>query len=151
MELLTQLSWVHWLIFGGVLLILELLGGAGYLLWLGMAAVSVSALAALLPLSWASQWLLFSLLALLFTCGWWYWQRQRLNADKAEPARQLNQRTQQWLGQEACLQQDVVNGLSRVKLGDSIWPVRCAQPLPAGSRVRVTATDGIMLIVEALP
>lgn len=43
-------------------------------------------------------------------------------------ANQLNQRPQQWLGQEATLQQDVVNGLSRVKLGDSVWPVRCPPP-----------------------
>ena len=150
MECLTELSWVHWLILGGGLLILELLGGAGYLLWLGMAAVSVSALGALLPLSWVSQWLIFSLLALLFTGTWWYWQRHRLDSNESDPARQLNQRPQRWLGQEATLQQDVVNGLSRVKLGDSVWPVRSASPLPAGSLVRVTATDGIMLIVEPL-
>ena len=150
MEFLTQLTWVHWLIFGGVLLILELLGGAGYLLWLGMAALSVAALVALLPLQWVGQWLLFALFALLLTGGWWYWQRQRLQHNRDDPANQLNQRPQQWLGQEATLQQDVVNGLSRVKLGDSVWPVRCSHPLPAGSRVRVSATDGIMLIVEPL-
>lgn len=150
MEFLTQLTWVHWLILGGVLLILELLGGAGYLLWLGMAALGVAALVALLPLEWVGQWLLFAIFALLLTGGWWYWQRQRLQSNRDDPANQLNQRPQQWLGQEATLQQDVVNGLSRVKLGDSVWPVRCPHPLPAGSRVRVSATDGIMLIVEPL-
>ena len=78
MAFLTELTWLHWLILGGALLILELLGGAGYLLWLGLAALSVASLVALLPLGWVGQWLLFSILALLFTGGWWYWQRQRL-------------------------------------------------------------------------
>ena len=82
--------------------------------------------------------------------GWWYWQHQRLQGDDSDPARHLNQRPQQWLGQEAQLQQEVVNGLSRVRLGDSVWPVRCSQPLPAGAAVRVIAVDGITLIVEAL-
>jgi membrane protein implicated in regulation of membrane protease activity len=150
MAFLTELTWLHWLILGGALLILELLGGAGYLLWLGLAALSVASVVALLPLGWAGQWLLFSLLALLFTGGWWYWQRQRLQGKHHDPASQLNQRPQQWLGQEAILQQDVVNGLSRVRLGDSVWPVRCKQHLVAGAAVRVTAVDGITLIVEAL-
>jgi inner membrane protein len=151
MAYLTELTWLHWLILGSVLLILELLGGAGYLLWLGMAALSVAALVALLLLSWVGQWLLFAILALLFTGGWWYWQRQRLQGNRNDPANQLNQRPQQWLGQEATLQQDVVNGLSRVRLGDSVWPVRCKQHLVAGTSVRVTAVDGITLIVEAIP
>ena len=150
MAFLTELTWLHWLILGGALLILELLGGAGYLLWLGLAALSVASLVALLPLGWVGQWLLFSILALLFTGGWWYWQRQRLQGKHHHPASQLNQRPQQWLGQEAILQQDVVNGLSRVRLGDSVWPVRCKQHLVAGAAVRVTAVDGITLIVEAL-
>ena len=150
MAFLTELTWLHWLILGGALLILELLGGAGYLLWLGLAALSVASLVALLPLGWVGQWLLFSILALLFTGGWWYWQRQRLQGKHNDPASQLNQRPQQWLGQEAILQQDVVNGLSRVRLGDSVWPVRCKQHLVAGAAVRVTAVDGITLIVEAL-
>lgn len=49
MELLSQMSAWHWLIAGGVLLALELLGAAGYLLWLGMAALCVSALQATAP------------------------------------------------------------------------------------------------------
>ena len=150
MAFLTELTSVHWLILGGALLLLELLGAAGYLLWLGLAALSVAALAMVLPIGWVGQWLLFSLLALLFTGGWWYWQHQRLQGDDTDPARHLNQRPQQWLGQQAQLQQDVVNGLSRVRLGDSVWPVRCSQHLLAGTAVRVTAVDGITLIVEAI-
>ena len=148
MAFLTELTSVHWLILGGALLLLELLGAAGYLLWLGLAAITIAALQLVIPLDWVAQWLLFSVLALLFTGGWWYWQHQRLQGDGEDPARHLNQRPQQWLGQQAILQQDVANGLSRGRLGDSVWPVRCQKPLSAGSHVRVSAVDGITLIVE---
>ena len=76
-------------------------------------------------------------------------QRQRDDQDRGQPglAQPL---AEVRLGQEAQLQQEVVNGLSRVRLGDSVWPVRCSQPLPAGAAVRVIAVDGITLIVEAL-
>ena len=101
------------------------------------------------PRWWQSITLWLAVLVLAAAAGgWWYWQRQRLQGDGEDPARHLNQRPQQWLGQQAILQQDVVNGLSRVRLGDSVWPVRCQQSLSAGSHVRVSAVDGITLIVE---
>ena len=65
MELLSQINLWHWLILGGALLILELLGAAGYLLWLGLAALSVAGLAMVIPMDWVGQWLLFSLLAVV--------------------------------------------------------------------------------------
>ena len=69
MAFLTELTSVHWLILGGALLLLELLGAAGYLLWLGLAAITIAALQLVIPLDWVAQWLLFSVLALLFTGG----------------------------------------------------------------------------------
>ena len=148
MELLTQMSAMHWLILGGVLLILELLGTAGYLLWLGAAAIAVAAATAIGNVSWHGQWLLFALLALLFTAGWWRWQRQRSRMqDVATP---LNQRLQHYVGRDVLLLEPVQQGRSRVKLDDTVWSVRCEQPLGAGSQVRIIAVDGTLLTVSAL-
>ena len=55
-----------------------------------------------------------------------------------------------YLGRETSLLAPVENGLSRVRLDDTVWPVRCAQPLPAGSRVRVVSADSIYLTVEGV-
>lgn len=151
MEFLTELTAVHWLVLGGGLLILELLGAGGYLLWLGTAALMISATLVLIPFGWISQWLGFSVLSLLLTGSWWRWQHQRLHHGGMDAASSLNQRPQQWIGQTAILVQDVSNGLSRVRLGDGVWPVRCSQPLPAGSQVIIRAAEGITLIAEPYP
>lgn len=147
MELLSQMSAWHWLIAGGVLLALELLGAAGYLLWLGMAALCVSALQAFAPQPWESQWLLFSLLGICFTALWWRWQRRLLR--QKDPAAAINQRNQQLIGQSATLLEAVVDGHSRIRIGDTSWPVRCDSPLPAGSKVIIRQLDGIYLRVSA--
>ena len=147
MELLSQMSAWHWLIAGGVLLALELLGAAGYLLWLGMAALCVSALQATAPQPWQTQWLLFSLLGICFTAIWWRWQRRLLK--KKDPAANINQRNQQLIGQTATLLEAVVDGHSRIRIGDTSWPVRCDAPLPAGSKVIIRQLDGIYLLVTA--
>ena len=147
MELLRQMSAWHWLIAGGVLLALELLGAAGYLLWLGMAALCVSALQATAPQPWQTQWLLFSLLGSCVTALWWRWQRRLLK--KKDPAAAINQRNQQLIGQSATLLEAVVDGHSRIRIGDTSWPVRCDTPLPAGSKVIIRQLDGIYLLVSA--
>ena len=46
MEYLQHLSFWDWLAFGTVLLILEVFGAGGYLLWIGVAAAAVAARAA---------------------------------------------------------------------------------------------------------
>ena len=45
MEYLQHLSFWDWLAFGTVLLILEVFGAGGYLLWIGLAAAAVGRIA----------------------------------------------------------------------------------------------------------
>ncbi len=143
-------NWDHWdwMAMGLLLLLLELFGTAGFLLWIGLSAFVVGLLLWLLPFGWQAQWLLFSLLAGLSTWLWWRYQHRRDTRDDA--ARTLNQRMARYLGRETSLLAPVENGLSRIRLDDSFWPVRCEQPLPQGSRVRVIAADSIYLTVEAV-
>src|SRR5690606_32742806 len=58
MAYLQHLSFWDWLAFGTVLLILEVFGAGGYLLWIGVAAAVVGVLTYLFPeLPWAWQFL----------------------------------------------------------------------------------------------
>ena len=59
-ELLEQVNHWHWLAFGLALLALELIGTAGYFLWIGISAMLVGALLGALPLGWQMQWLSFA-------------------------------------------------------------------------------------------
>lgn len=73
---LQHLSFWDWLALGTVLLILEVFGAGGYLLWIGMAAAAVGVLTFLLPsLSWELQFLLFGLLSIGTALYWWRRQR----------------------------------------------------------------------------
>lgn len=148
MTLLMQMGAMHWLILGALLLILELLGAAGYLLWLGLAGLCIAALSALLPLDWSSQWLGFALLAVLFSAGWWWHLRRR--AHQPDVATGLHHRLQHYIGQQSVLAEAELGGQSKVRLGDTMWTVRCPAGLPAGTAVRITGVDGMQLIAEPL-
>jgi membrane protein implicated in regulation of membrane protease activity len=69
---LQHLSFWDWLALATLLLILEVFGAGGYLLWIGLVAVTVGALTYLFPeLPWIWQFLLFGTLALLSALLWW--------------------------------------------------------------------------------
>lgn len=54
-ELIVAHPHAFWLSLGGLLLAAEMLGGNGYLLWSGVAAVITGLVVWLLPLDWAWQ------------------------------------------------------------------------------------------------
>jgi membrane protein implicated in regulation of membrane protease activity len=57
-----------------------MLGGNGYLLWSGVAAVITGLLVWLLPLDWAWQGALFAVLTLVAAWLWWRWLSTRVKA-----------------------------------------------------------------------
>ncbi|KUO54901.1 MAG: hypothetical protein APF80_00860 [Alphaproteobacteria bacterium BRH_c36] len=60
----------------------------------------------------------------------------------------LNCRGSQCIGRIAELVEPVEGGRGKVRLGDTVWTVECAENLPAGSFVRVVGSDGAVLRVE---
>lgn len=138
---------LFWLCLGGLLLITEMLGTAGYLLWSGMSALCVSLITWILPISWPIQGILFAILTVISALLWHLWLKRRKLSKEAE---NLNQKTHQLIGVHAVLLSDTENGFSRVKLADGSWRVYSDTPLLAGDKVTVTAIDGITLQVIAL-
>lgn len=146
MEYLQHLSFWDWLAFGTVLLILEVFGAGGYLLWIGLAAAAVGLLTYLLPdLPWAWQFFAFALLSLLTAVFWW--RRQR-SAAKPSDVPGLNRRGSEFIGRTFVLHEAIVGGRGKIKAGDTLWLVTGPE-LPAGAEVRVTGQDGVLLKVEA--
>ena len=84
---LQHLSFWDWLAFGTVLLILEVFGAGGYLLWIGMAAAAVGVLTFVMPdMSWELQFLLFGLLSIATALYWWRRQRNaRHSPNRRQP------------------------------------------------------------------
>lgn len=147
LDYLQHLSYWDWLGLGTLLLILEVFGAGGYLLWVGIAAASVGVLTFIFPgLGWAWQFLLFGLFSVLSAVLWW--RRQRDSA-KTSDQPGLNQRGSELLGRQFNLHEPIIAGRGKIKAGDTLWLV-IGPDLPVGSPVRVIGQDGVLLKVEAI-
>lgn len=135
---------IFWLSLGGVLLAAEMLGGNGYLLWSGVAAIVTGLLVWLLPFGWEWQGALFAVLTLLAAWLWWRWLASRVRQQPRADS-QLNQRGQQLVGKVFTLDSSLSNGRGHMRVGDSSWPVCADTDLAAGTRVEVIAIEGITL------
>lgn len=145
-SLLLAQPYVFWLVLGGILLVAEMLGTAGYLLWSGTAAVATGLLVWLVPLSWELQAVCFAILTLVAVFLWWRW----LNRQTAPEPAKLNQRGQQLIGRRLRLDAPLTDGRGNVRIGDSSWPVVAETALPAGCAVVVVAVEGIVLKIRAV-
>ncbi|USD61131.1 NfeD family protein [Vibrio sp. SCSIO 43140] len=145
-ELLSQVNYWHWLALGLLLLCGELLGTAGYMLWLGISAMLVGIVLAFVPISWQLQWVSFGVFALALT--WLWWRKQHKVDKRSDQQRDLNQKDKQLLGQTTILEEDINRGKCRIKLGDTSWSAYSDQPLPSGTMVKVIDVDGITLLIE---
>jgi len=142
----TEWNYWHWLILGAALLLLELFGTAGLLLWTGIAALLTAVMVYLFALDIYGQWSLFAIFSIATT---WYWFRLNQRDKPTVGKEVLNQRTQRCIGAQTTLLEDVQLGQSRVRLDDTVWQVLCNEPLKAGTAVKVVAAEGTLLIVKA--
>ncbi|WP_449546165.1 NfeD family protein [Lelliottia amnigena] len=147
-EMIVAHPHVFWLSLGGLLLAAEMLGGNGYLLWSGVAAVITGLLVWLLPFGWEWQGALFAVLTMVAAWLWWRWLNRQVRSQKPTDSA-LNQRGQQLVGKRYTLDDTLINGRGHVRIGDSSWPVIADDDLVAGTRVEVIAVEGITLRVKA--
>lgn len=137
----------HWGLLGVILLLLEVLGTAGLLLWTGIAALLTGILTWILPLDITTQWVLFAFLAAVTTL---IWHRLNRRSHQKEPDTYLNQRMSRCIGQQTILVDAIIQGRGRVRLDDTYWMVRADGDLPQGTPVRIVAAEGTVLVVEAI-
>lgn len=139
-------AWQLWLAVGFVLLFAEMVAPGIFLLWFGAAALVVGVLVWLIPaLAWPLQALLFAVISAALVL---YYRHLRAKYDtEASDQPLLNNPLEQMVGQVHALHTAIENGRGRVKIGDALWSVSGAD-LPAGQRVKVTAIDDMVLMVE---
>ena len=135
----------HWWILALALTIAEALLPGTFLLWMGIAALLLGILLWAMPtLSLEIQLALFAILSLVSIAGWRLWQRKHPD-ESDQPT--LNRRGEQYVGRVFVLDAPIENGYGKVRVGDSLWQVQ-GDDAAAGSRVRVTGVDGVVLVVE---
>jgi membrane protein implicated in regulation of membrane protease activity len=140
----TLLFW-HWWILALVLIIIEMMAPGFFLMWIGAAAAVTGLVTMIAPsLPWQAQFVLFGVLAIASVVGArYYFKRNPIETTDAT----LNKRGAQYIGRTFSLEEAIVNGFGKVRVGDSVW--RAEGPdLPAGDRVKVIGVDGAALKVE---
>jgi membrane protein implicated in regulation of membrane protease activity len=142
----TMGSW-NWLIFGILLMVLELAAPGVFLFWFGLAALLVGLASFAFDPSWQLQILMFAIFAVAAVPLW-----RRLARSGSAPSSDnpyLNRRAAALVGRVFTLEKPIIDGTGTVRIDDTVW--RVAGPdTPAGSRVRVVQADGANLTVAAV-
>ena len=145
-DMLVTLGTWNWLIFGFILMALELLAPGVFLFWLGLAALLVGLVSFAFTPSWQVQILMFAVFAAAAVPVWRRLSRSNATASADSPF--LNKRADALVGRVFTLEKPIVDGAGTVRIDDTVW--RVAGPdLPAGRKVRIVGHDGAVLKVEA--
>ena len=142
-DMFVSLGTWNWLIFGFILMALEVIAPGVFLFWLGLAALLVGLISFAVVISWQIQLVMFAVFAAAAVPVWRRLARPKPDAS-ASPF--LNKRTEAMIGRVFTLEKPIVDGSGTVRIDDTIW--RVAGPdTPAGSRVRIVRADGASLTV----
>lgn len=146
-ESLIDAQYWHWAVAGLVLLILEIFAPGAIFLWFGIAALVVSVLKAIFPtMGWELQLIIFSVLSIASIISWRLFFKR--NPPKEDPeSNTLNRRGSEFLGRKIELTTAIVDGVGKVKLGDTMWRVE-GPNAAVGTQVTVVACKGSSLVVE---
>ena len=138
----------YWWVAGLALLAIEVFMPGTFFLWMGVAAGVVGfALLAAPGLSLETQLLIFAVLSVAAVVGWQVYLRKN-PPQSDEPT--LNRRGAQYVGRTFALSEAIDNGVGKIRVDDTTWKVK-GTDLPEGAKVRVTATEGTLLVVEPAP
>lgn len=148
-DLITRLDYLAWFAIGLVFAILEFFVPGIYLLWFGFAAFTMGILVIFATLTPIETFVIFAVFAALYSAfGWWVYTK--LLRKKSEENKYLNDIAGAHVGKVYQLSEDVVDGRSKAKVGDSFWLVQTDDDnLKIGNKVKVIGTqDGVILKVK---
>ncbi|WP_369599967.1 NfeD family protein [Hahella sp. SMD15-11] len=149
LEGLTRWEW--WAIAGIILLVAEAFSSTEFMVWIGLAALTLALIAASVEPRWEVNLVLFSGLSFVYTLlGRRYWRKVGKHTD--DPT--LNHRSLALVGRVCTVAERVTEAEGRVRVGDTTWSAVAAPgkgPFEPGTEVRVIAARGTLLIVDDKP
>ena len=139
--LFENLNFMHWLVLGLSLIILELFLWTVFLLWIGASAITVSIFFYLMPeTAWPIQLLIFVALSLAST----------FLAKRYYPVKtvddELHEKAKTYIGKE-CKVSSIDDEAIKVKIGNSLWFAKGTE-LSVGQTVKIIDVDSSTFIVE---
>ena len=141
--LFENLNYMHWLVLGLSLIILELFLWTIFLLWIGASAITVSIFFYLMPeTAWPIQLLIFAIISLATT----------FLAKRYYPVKtvddELHEKAKTYIGKE-CRVDSIEDGIIKVQIGKSLWFAR-GTGLSVGQAVKIVDVDDSTFIVELI-
>ena len=144
MEMLFEnLNFMHWLVLGLSLIILELFLWTVFLLWIGASAITVSIVFYLMPeTAWPIQLLIFVALSLAST----------FLAKRYYPVKtvddELHEKAKTYIGKEYKVS-SIEDDTAKVKIGNSLWFAKGTE-LSVGQTVKIIDVESSTFIVESV-
>ena len=141
--LFENLNFMHWLVLGLSLIILELFLWTVFLLWIGASAITVSIFFYLMPDTlWPIQLLIFVILSLTTTnLAKRYYPVKTVDDE-------LHEKAKTFIGKE-CKVSSIEDGIIKVQIGKSLWFAR-GTGLSVGQAVKIVDVDDSTFIVELI-
>ncbi len=145
MDILTQIQPWHWFVLAAVLFMVEIAATTGFFIGIGAAALILSAVTLLGPqIGWEWQLALFGGLSVALTVAYKKYFK-RFNEETDSPL--LNDRAAQMVGDSLVLDADI-DGHGAVMIHDTRWQVECEGSLKAGTRVTISGSRGMTLVLS---
>lgn len=141
--LIAQFGAWLWFAVAVLLFVLESIVPGVHFVWFGVSAVVVGLLALIVPIAWQWQLISFALIALVAV----FWVRRTSREELSTPdVPDLNVRGAQYIGRILTVEDAIINGRGKVRVGDTMWLVE-GEDAAKGTRVKVTGVDGTVLVV----
>ena len=149
LQFLEGMNGARWLMIGFALLILEVLTGTMYMLWIAAAAMIVGVIMFIMPvLDWQMQLVLFSVLTIVLMYVGHTHLRPKMEG--GEPS-DLNDRARSMVGMRVKAVADFDTGRGRVQVGDTQWRASMKTgDAKAGDELKIVTVVGTTLEVEPL-
>jgi membrane protein implicated in regulation of membrane protease activity len=140
--LLTFTHW-HWFVGALIFAMLEMLLPGVIFLWMGLSAILIGFLVLVLPdLALEYQLIGFAVLSIVTAViARSYVGRKADTSDHPT----LNERSTNFVGQTYLLQQDSINKVGKVKIGDTVWRVDLQEDAKANAPILITEASGLIL------
>lgn len=140
--------WWHWVVFGLLLFIGELLSGTFLLLGIGIAAVATGLLTWLLPLSFTAELLLWSAGSAVVMVFWYRRFRRAGEHESGQAGYRVDTPGTVTEPIEPPARGRVL--FDAPVLGNREWPAFADRPIAKGTRVRIVEVSGQMIKVEEI-
>ncbi|MCF6206525.1 MAG: NfeD family protein [Sulfurovum sp.] len=143
--LLNEITWWHWIVFGVLLIVIEMSTGTFFMLTLGISALLVGTLDVLFELSFKTEILLWLLFSIVSVIAWMKWFKDRTVSNSGQSNYRLDT-----LGTVKAEIRPHHRGkvlFDTPVLGNTEWHATAKTDIASGTRVKIVEINGQLIEV----